>query len=592
MKKNHFKLFSVLLLITSITFINPTFAQTPSNTDAANCEELKDSEVGLELDLCTAHAGCVLAMGIQKACVKTKKFLTNLKTIMTRDDAQAKEAQAADTSIFGKLKMFIGGLGKKEVNANQVFEASMSDEMRTSQATDKDWWDKAALIRAGVAKADQAVLTGQIADGSKWTFIGDVKDGKANGWGAQYWSSGHIMRGEFKDNNLHGMGDSQTPANFRTMGSFVNGSPNGENIRMESTGRVIKGNYVNGKLDGYGSMYGADGVLLSKGIWSEGSLYVGETYDALGVVLKKIDKPGDERQAREAAEQTFQDSLNAMTASQLYAKAGELSSSDKDKSDQMLQALMSRFPDHPLAKQTSEKIAQERVVAGEIARRQAESQRRQDLLARQQAEETQRLAAQQAERNRMAAEQAKREHDALVTQRLQEAAKLMEALTGVIQQRRQGGGDASTSAASSFGNVGSGGMDTSSSCRGRGSCQFQMPTLSGCGTYASVSYPGHYGMEQTNTCSYDVYYKLVIKKGPNFDSYGGHDEFPRLKPGQKFRGNGMFFKSETTKVLEDYSCKTREDVSRMLGMKVAGGPDPNRKGCTYITPPDEVGTSQ
>jgi hypothetical protein len=426
MKIGHFHIFSLMLLALSLAITAPSFAQ-PSDIDAANCEELKDPDVKFELDLCSAHVGCRLVMGIQKTCVKAKKFIGNIKNVFTRDEAQAKEAQTTDTSLFGKLKSFVGGLGKKEVNANQVFEAGMSDEMRTSQAADKDWWDKAAPIRAGVAKADKAVLTGEISDGSKWTFMGDVKDGKANGWGAQYWSSGHIMRGEFKDNNLNGMGDSQTPANFRTMGSFANGSPNGENIRMESTGRLIKGNYVNGKLDGYGVMYGADGVLLSKGIWSAGSLSVGETYDSAGNVLKKIDKPGDERLAREAAEQAFRDSLNAMTAPQLYAKADELSGSDKDKANQMLQALMSRFPDHPLAKRVSEQMAAERIAQAEAARQQAEAQRRQDLLTRQ-----------QAERDRLQAEQAKREKDALTLQRLQEATKLMEALSGVMQQRRQG----------------------------------------------------------------------------------------------------------------------------------------------------------
>lgn len=426
MKIRHFHIFSLMLLALSLAITAPSFAQ-PSDIAAANCEELKDPDVKFELDLCSAHVGCRLVMGIQKTCVKAKKFIGNIKNVFTRDEAQAKEAQAADTSLFGKLKSFVSGLGTKEVNANQVFEANMSDEMRAAQANDKDWRTKGAPIAAGVLKADKSVVTGETPNGSKWTYIGDVKDGKANGWGAQYWSTGQILRGEFKGNNLNGQGDSQTPGNFRTIGAFNDGSANGEAMMLQSNGRVTKGNYSNGRLDGYGAMYGADGVLLSKGVWRAGSLSVGDIYDAQGNITQSIDKPRDERLAQEAAEQELRNQLSSMTAPQLFAKADELANSDRNKANRYRQALLSRFPNHTLAVRLNEQIAAEKAAQVEAQRQQAEAQRRQELLAQQQAEQA-----------RLRAEAEQQEKDARFAQNLQNATKFLEALSGAIQQSKQG----------------------------------------------------------------------------------------------------------------------------------------------------------
>lgn len=55
---------------------------------------------------------------------------------------------------------------------------------------------------------------------------------------------------------------------------------------------------------------------------------------------------------------TFRDSLNAMNAGQLFAKADELSSSgDAAKAREVLRALVSRFPDHPLAAQAANQLS-------------------------------------------------------------------------------------------------------------------------------------------------------------------------------------------------------------------------------------------
>lgn len=442
MKNNSFHIFVSLVIATLFTLTTPLYAQ-PSDRAAADCEELSDPDIKYQLDLCTAHVGCGLVMGIHKACVKSKKFLTNLKNIITRDDTEVKEAQAADTSLFGKLKSFVGGLGKKEVTSNQVYEASMSDQARSLQSTDKDWKDSAAPIKTGISKADKQQLTGAGANGSSatYTYVGDVKDGKANGWGTQYWSTGQITRGQFKDDGLNGSGEIALANGAQRLGSFQNGNLEGSGLSLLADGRIYKGQFSGDAWHGTGAVYRADGTLIANGQYAKNALSVGTVYDPQGNITQSIDKPRDEQIAREAAEHDFRNQLATMTAPELFGKADELSRSDRDKAEQMRQALLSRFPSHPLAIRLNEQIASERAAQAEAQRQQVEARRRQELLARQQAEQ----ARQQAERDRIAAEQAKREKDARELKALQDATKFMEALAGAVQQRRQGNSDSGAS---------------------------------------------------------------------------------------------------------------------------------------------------
>lgn len=160
------------------------------------------------------------------------------------------------------------------------------------------------------------------------------------------------------------------------------------------------------------------------------------------------------------------------------------------------------------------------------------------------------------------------------------AAQTALSMLQTLQSIKSGGGTAEGS-----------GLDTSASCRGKGDCRFQMPKVA-CGTYTQSSYPGGYLIEQTNTCSFDIVYRLKILKGPEFSSYGAHNYAPTLKAGQKFKGDIIFQKSQATKTMENYACRTVAGVRQMVGIRVEGMSDIMNKGCEYITAPAEVRTSQ
>ena len=134
-------------------------------------------------------------------------------------------------------------------------------------------------------------------------------------------------------------------------------------------------------------------------------------------------------------------------------------------------------------------------------------------------------------------------------------------------------------------------INTPEFCRGKANCKFTMP-IEKCGRNSRYKYPGGYMIEISNACNYEVVYKIVMRQGPDFNPYGGLDAFAHLRPGQTIRPTMGILSHPTMRTFYDYTCRTREDASRIVGMKIEIGPNDGRKGCDYITPPENVGTTK
>jgi hypothetical protein len=375
--------------------IGNSHAQLHEN--AANCNELKDPDVMFQMDLCKAHVGCRMVMGIHSSCVKAKKFFTNLK----------EQVGEGVKGLFGY---------RKEVTSDMVFEASMDDKQRAVEQ-DKSWKAKADSVREGLKTASKEQLNGKLSDGSAWTYIGDVKAGAMEGKGTVFFSDGEIQRGEFSQGQSNGTVDSIKPIGTRTTADYVQEKMNGDGKVLLSNGATYQGNYSenkrngngiytfsngnryegefkNGDSHGQGVLYRANGSVMERGIYDADKLSVGKQYDAKGTVIAEINKPLDEQKAREAAqlaaaekqrqadaekaaaaqrqrdakaaaERAYRDSLAQMNAGQLFAIADELNSAgDKTKAREVLRTLVSRFPDHPLAATAAQQMTASGYVAG------------------------------------------------------------------------------------------------------------------------------------------------------------------------------------------------------------------------------------
>jgi hypothetical protein len=384
-----------MLLVLPIFFLFlamvPTAASAQLNPGAANCAELSDPDTKFQMDLCSAHAGCLLVMSAHDTCEKAKKFLSNLKLAMSRDNSVATESPATDTSIFGKLKN-ISGRNKKEVASNHVFEASLSDRQRAFES-DENWKEIINLIRNATLKTKNSINAtnpnwvstgnfdkyGSVVDGFEFKVLGNAKnsilikrvmdrDISRNGGASQ---DAIVVNSDERVVTTF-LRDGKSMIYFYKHGVQYRGEmqmrdgrdeKHGHGVYITEDGHEHIGTYVNDKLT-EGVIRRPDGSLLAKGTWNAaGDLAKGQIFDGTGInVTETVDPIGDQKRAAAAKEakaaSDFRINIANMNAGQLFAGADEFSAKgDNAKAREVLRTLVSRFPDHPLAAAAAQQMA-------------------------------------------------------------------------------------------------------------------------------------------------------------------------------------------------------------------------------------------
>ena len=107
------------------------------------------------------------------------------------------------------------------------------------------------------------------------TYIGEIADGKADGYGRMTYSNGDVYLGEWVSNCQTGQGAKST-ANGLAVGTFVNGLKNGKFVAVENRGdtynnRYYVGNYSNDVRSGHGTLITKNGAYIYYGNFSGGS---------------------------------------------------------------------------------------------------------------------------------------------------------------------------------------------------------------------------------------------------------------------------------------------------------------------------------
>ena len=385
--------FLIVLLAICAVFI-PSISTAQSANSPANCEEIKDPDLQFQADLCKAHAGCNLVYAIHNTCVKAKKFLTNLKE-----------------AIGEGTKSFFGF--KKEITPEAVWQANLSDTAKKLEGK-PEWRERVGIIEATIKEKGQLTIW---SEGGKNFTLGDTKFKSTestsvyytdnprtvngvttpNGRGYNFASDGSMIRGVFDgfipvqgdyfsahggraiSNRIQGNSDYKqvidaTADGWQYIGTqkIYSNTRDGEGVRTAPDGRRWEGLFVENKLT-QGAFYRATGTLAFKGIWgSDEKLQVGQAYDNVGnvteinkiadqarLVAEKKQKEDVEKQAKLTSEtQAFRSSLGSMTVGQLFAKADELSTTgDSTKAREVLRALVTRFPDHPLAATAAQRLS-------------------------------------------------------------------------------------------------------------------------------------------------------------------------------------------------------------------------------------------
>jgi|RhiMethySRZTD1v2_1073278.scaffolds.fasta_scaffold100615_2 hypothetical protein len=107
-------------------------------------------------------------------------------------------------------------------------------------------------------------------------YVGQWRDGQANGQGTFLWPDGRKYVGEFRDSKYNGQGTYMWPDGGKYVGEFRDSRRNGHGIQTYASGAKYVGEWKNGEANGQGTEYGADGRVLRSGLWENGIFIKGQ----------------------------------------------------------------------------------------------------------------------------------------------------------------------------------------------------------------------------------------------------------------------------------------------------------------------------
>lgn len=114
------------------------------------------------------------------------------------------------------------------------------------------------------------VLTFSNANGNTIHYLGEIKNGKANGGGVGIWDTGSIYKGDWKNNLRHGEGVFEWTDGQKYEGDFKNDIRTGEGKYFWPNGEKYVGEFENNQINGQGKLIDPNGNIEYKGEWKNG----------------------------------------------------------------------------------------------------------------------------------------------------------------------------------------------------------------------------------------------------------------------------------------------------------------------------------
>lgn len=298
-----------------------------------NCEKAEFSELQqFQSELCQAHLGCrMTAVLAEKGC-SAVRFFRNIGDIFTRkteidnnDVMDAYEPEYPQTPGTQRIVSKAREASKQAGTKGYRFEDRPVRTKAGSYASYDGGWDLEAKKAEG-----GGTMIWPNGDMQRGYYV----DGKPSGPGQTIYG-GMVEGGEYREGLLQGAGFRASPANgqMETIeGTFDKDVPVGEIVRTYSDGSSVRE------------------------IWEGGKMVVRGERAPKGVVPPVVLTP--KQLAEKSAAEEFNSKIsNAANAGELYALADELwEKSDVAGARKVLRALLSKYPDSPLAAVAAQRL--------------------------------------------------------------------------------------------------------------------------------------------------------------------------------------------------------------------------------------------
>ncbi|TMM57301.1 hypothetical protein FEE95_12510 [Maribacter algarum] len=108
--------------------------------------------------------------------------------------------------------------------------------------------------------------------GNQMHYVGEVKNGKANGYGIALLDTGSRYEGEWKNNRRHGEGTFYWSDGQYYVGTYNSDKRNGFGTYYWPNGEKYEGEWQDDKRSGEGQFFGTDGAIVTGGQWQDDKL--------------------------------------------------------------------------------------------------------------------------------------------------------------------------------------------------------------------------------------------------------------------------------------------------------------------------------
>lgn len=108
--------------------------------------------------------------------------------------------------------------------------------------------------------------------GNQMHYVGQVKNGKANGFGIALLDTGSRYEGQWKDNQRQGEGTFYWPDGEYYIGEYENDKRSGFGTYYWPNGEKYAGQWKEDKRSGSGQFFGTDGDVIADGEWNDDKL--------------------------------------------------------------------------------------------------------------------------------------------------------------------------------------------------------------------------------------------------------------------------------------------------------------------------------
>lgn len=108
--------------------------------------------------------------------------------------------------------------------------------------------------------------------GNQMHYVGQVKNGKANGYGIALLDTGSRYEGQWQDNQRQGEGTFYWPDGEYYVGEYENDKRSGFGTYYWPNGEKYAGEWKEDKRSGSGQFFGTDGAIIAGGEWSDDKL--------------------------------------------------------------------------------------------------------------------------------------------------------------------------------------------------------------------------------------------------------------------------------------------------------------------------------